>query len=65
MTFLKPDTPKAPKPPPPIPQVDDAMKMRNEQDRMARRRAAGTTVLTSDSGLPNLGSTTTPAAGGY
>lgn len=65
MGFLKPDKPKMPKPPPPVPQVDDASKMRNEQDRQYRRRAAGTTVLTGEQGLPNLGSTAAPQAGGY
>ena len=64
MGFLMPDPPPPPKPPPPIPQIDDAVKMRNEMDRNTLKRGRGTTVLTSDQGLPNLGSTSTPAAGG-
>ena len=63
MGFLMPK-PKTPEPPPPVPQIDDAVKMRNEQDRNSLRRGRGTTILTSDKGLPDLGSTTTPAAGG-
>ena len=63
MGFSKPKMPKI-KPPPPVPQVDEATKMRNEQDRLYRRRAQGTTVLTSEGGLPNLGTTSTPSAGG-
>lgn len=54
------NTPK-PKPPPPIappPQVDDAQAKLNEQDRAAKRAGRRTTILTGDSGLPDLGSTT-------
>jgi hypothetical protein len=64
MGFLMPDPPAPPKPPPPVPQIDEGVKMRNEQDRLALRRGRGTTVLTSDQGLPNLGATSTPTAGG-
>lgn len=55
-----------PKPPktPRLAQVDDATAMRNAQDT-ALRRGRGTTILTSSSGLPNLGSTRAPSAGGY
>lgn len=63
MSFLSPSVPK-PKPPPPVPQIDDTAMMRNEQDRIQQRRAAGTTILTSSNGLPNLGSTVTASAGG-
>jgi len=63
MGFSKPKTPKI-KPPPPVPQVDEAIKMRNEQDRLYRRRAQGTTVLTADQGLPNLGAVSSLTAGG-
>ena len=55
-------TPKVKAAPPP-PMVDDALARRNQQDRTVRR-GRGTTVLTGDNGLPNLGSTTAPAAGG-
>mgnify|MGYP001809673049 CR=1 FL=1 len=50
--------PKPPAPAPPPPQVDDATARLNEQDRAARRSGRRTTVLTGDSGLPNLGTTT-------
>jgi hypothetical protein len=57
MGFLKPKIPD-PKAPPNAPVVDDAIMMRNEQDRAAsRRRGAATTLLTSPTGLPSLGST--------
>lgn len=62
MSFLSPKAPPPPEPPPPVPQIDNAVKMRNEQDRMYLRRGRGTTVLTGDQGLPNLGSTSTPSA---
>ena len=54
-----------PKPmaPPPVPQLDEAAMRRNEQDRAAKR-GRGTTILTSDSGLPDLGATTRAVAGG-
>lgn len=50
--------PTPPAPPPPPPQVDDATARLNEQDRAARRSGRRTSVLTSDTGLPNLGTTT-------
>lgn len=56
-------SPKAPTPPPPVPQVDDAAAQANAQDRMLRRGRA-TTVLTGDTGLPDLGKTRTPTAAG-
>ena len=55
-------SPKVPSPPP-VPTVDDAQARQNAQDR-SLRRGRGTTVLTSDTGLPDLGKTTTPAATG-
>lgn len=56
-----------PKMPPPVPQIDDAVKRRNEQDRgyLRRGRGQGTTIFTSDNGLPDLGTTTTASAGGF
>lgn len=50
--------PKAPPPLAPPPQIDDAQSRINAEDASARRQGRKTTVLTSDSGLPNLGSTT-------
>lgn len=50
--------------PPPIPTIDDAVKQRNSEDQSLVKRGRATTVLTSDAGLPNLGSTAKPAAGG-
>lgn len=48
-----------PQPPfPPPPQVDDAVARMNEQDRVARRSGRRTSILTSESGLPDLGTTT-------
>lgn len=52
-----------PQAPPPVPQVDNAASMRNARDR-ALRRGRATTILTSDNGLPNLGSTTSVSATG-
>lgn len=64
MSFMKPDIP-SPKPPPAVPVVDDAITMRNEQDRLAaRKRGAGTNLLTSPNGLPDLGMTSAAAATG-
>ena len=53
-------SPKVPTPPP-VPTVDDAQARQNAQDRSIRR-GRGTTVLTSDTGLPDLGKTSTPSA---
>lgn len=55
--FSKPKVPE----PPPVPTVDDAQARQNAMDRTLRR-GRGTTVLTSDTGLPNLGTTKTPSA---
>lgn len=57
--FSKPKVPE----PPPVPTVDDAQAQMNAADR-ALRRGRGTTVLTGDTGLPNLGTTKTPSASG-
>lgn len=57
--FSKPDIPAAV----PIPQIDDAAARMNARDR-ALRRGRGTTVLTGDAGLPDLGKTRSPVAGG-
>lgn len=50
--------PKAPPPVAPPPQIDDATARINAEDQASRRRGRKTTVLTSDSGLPDLGTTT-------
>lgn len=55
--FSKPKVPV----PPPVPTVDDAEARKNAMDRTLRRGRA-TTVLTGDTGLPNLGTTKTPSA---
>lgn len=54
----------APRPvaPPPVPQIDDALARQRANDRALLRRGRGTTILTSDNGLPDLGTTTTPQA---
>lgn len=44
---------------PAAPQIDNATDRRNQRD-MGQRRA--TTILTSESGLPNLGSVARPQA---
>ncbi len=56
--------PKPPPPPPPPPQVDDATSRINAENQSLRRPGRKATILTSDTGLPNLGSTRTPGAGG-
>jgi hypothetical protein len=43
----------------PAPQVDDATAKINAQDAEAKKRGQKATILTSDTGLPNLGVTTT------
>lgn len=43
--------------PSPAPQVDDATAKINAEDAAARRQGRKTTILTSDHGLPNLGTT--------
>lgn len=48
----------APIPPAPPPQIDDARARLNEVDRRVKRRGRSTTILTEESGLPNLGTTT-------
>jgi hypothetical protein len=58
-------TPKIPKPiaPPPVPTIDNAVTMRNEEDRSLRmRKGAATSLLTSPNGLPDLGATNAAAA---
>lgn len=53
-------SPKMPKPPAPVPppMIDDARSKLNAVDRTLRRRGRSTTILTSEAGLPNLGTTT-------
>lgn len=53
----------APALPPPVPMIDDAAARRMARDRVSKR-GRGTTILTSDNGLPDLGKTVTPMAGG-
>jgi hypothetical protein len=55
--MFKPKMPTPPKAPPP-PMIDDARSRLNEVDRALRRRGRSATVLTSESGLPDLGTTT-------
>lgn len=55
--FSKPKVPE----PPPVPTIDDAQARQNAMDRTIRRGRA-TTVLTGDTGLPDLGKTRTPTA---
>ncbi len=52
--------PKIPKPTPvaPPPMVDDATARMNEQDKAGRRQGRRSTILTSEGGLPDLGTTT-------
>lgn len=52
--------PKIPRPTPPAPppQIDDARARLNEVDRRIKRRGRSTTILTDQSGLPDLGTTT-------
>jgi hypothetical protein len=57
-TLLGGSGPKPQPPAPPPPQVDDATARINEQDRAARRSGRRTSILTSESGLPDLGTTT-------
>lgn len=43
--------------PAPPPQVDDATSRINAEDKNARLAGRKSTILTSDTGLPNLGTT--------
>jgi hypothetical protein len=43
--------------PAPPPQVDDAVARMNEAERVAKRKGRKSTALTGDSGLPDLGAT--------
>lgn len=58
MTGLLGKTPK-PIEPKPVAQLDEALKMSRDQ-ASTRKRGIGTTLLTGDSGLPNLGTTSAP-----
>lgn len=58
MSALFGSGPKPPAPPPPPPQIDDAASRLSEADRAARSAGRRTTIMTSDSGLPDLGTTT-------
>lgn len=58
MGGLLPKAPKVKQPDPP-PQIDQALQMaRNNAGQ--RKRGLGTTLLTGDAGLPNLGSSSRP-----
>jgi hypothetical protein len=57
-TLLGMSKPKALPPIGPPPQVDDAQQRLNDQDRLAKRAGRKTTILTSEGGLPDLGTTT-------
>lgn len=64
MGFLSPPAPKVTAPPP-VPTVDNAVTMRNNEDRaLMMRKGAATSLLTSPNGLPDLGSTTAASATG-
>jgi hypothetical protein len=54
MGFLRPPSIPAPIAPPPPPRIDEAQMRARERYNTARRGQAAT-VLTSESGLPNLG----------
>jgi len=56
--------PPKPQAPPPVPQLDNAISARNASDTLAMRRGIGTTMLTGDQGLPDLGSVAKPATAG-
>lgn len=58
MTGLMGGTPKVKMPDAP-PQIDQALKMARD-GQTTRKRGLGTTLLTGDSGLPDLGSTSRP-----
>lgn len=44
--------------PSPAPQVDDATSRINAEDRVNQRKGRRSTILTGDTGLPDLGTTT-------
>lgn len=50
--------PKPPAASPPPPQIDDARARQNETDKALRRAGRRSVMLTGDSGLPDLGTTT-------
>lgn len=56
MSFLFPKKPTPPQAPPPVPTVDDAMARMKARGNNAGRRGRAADVLTSEEGLPNLGS---------
>jgi len=51
--WFKPSMPEIPK----VPQIDTVKKSRDELDEFMRKRGAGSNILTSEIGLPNLGET--------
>lgn len=51
------------KTPPPTPTLNQAIQNRMAEDQNLVARGRATTILTSNNGLPNLGNTTSPAAG--
>lgn len=64
MSFLMPKAPPPPVPPPPTPTLDDALVRVRDRDRSGGRRGRAADILTSDDGLPNLGSVGTRALTG-
>lgn len=54
MGFLFPKPPPPPAPAPPVPRIDDALLRVRDRQRESRRGAAST-LLTSEEGLPDLG----------
>lgn len=57
--LFKPKMPKVPEPTP-VPQIDEAAKRTKDFDEILRRRGAGYNILTSEAGLPNLGTVNRP-----
>jgi len=51
-----------PQAPPPVPVLNQAQQDRQREDQALVARGRATTILTSQNGLPNLGSTTSVSA---
>lgn len=60
MAFLFPKA-ATPQPPPPTPTINDAAERVRDRERGVGRRGRAADILTSEQGLPNLGSVGTRA----